>query len=77
VHANCVSRPGGLSKGCFLWAGEVHRALLEGKQKGGVGKQDCHMGYVILNMCTDSSSYLLESRTVVLLVSWGKQGPLV
>lgn len=47
-----------------------------GKQKGGGGKQGCHMGIWILNMCTDSSRYLLASRNVVLLVSWGKRGPM-
>ena len=70
-----VSRPGGLSTGCFFRAGEVHRALLGGSRREGEASEAAIWGCVILNMCTDSSSYSLESRNVVLLVSWGRRGP--
>lgn len=30
---------------------------------------------IMLNTCTDLSSHSLESRNVVLLVSWGRRGP--
>lgn len=67
-----VSRPGGFSTGCFFRAGEVDRALLGGcRREGETAIWRC----VILNMCTDSSSYSLESRNVMLLVSWGRRGP--
>lgn len=31
---------------------------------------------IMLNTCTDISSCSLESRNVVLLVSWGRRGPM-
>lgn len=66
-----VSRPGGLSTGCFFRASEV----LGGSKREGEASKAAIWGSIILNMCIDSSSYLLESRNVMLLGSWGRRGP--
>lgn len=59
----------------FFRLGEVHRALLGGSRREEEASEAAIWGCVILNMCTDSSSYSLESRNVVLLVSRGTRGP--
>lgn len=70
-----VSRPGGLSISCFFRASEVHRVLLGGSKREGEASKAAIWGSIILNTCIDSSSYSLESRNVMLLVSRGRRGP--
>lgn len=56
-------------------ADKVHRALLGVRMEREASKA-ATWGSVILNMCTDSSSYSLENRNATLLGSWDRRGPV-